>query len=238
MTALADLIARVEGLKGPDRNVDAEIVAHLRILEPHHPEWLRTNFAVWRARPDGRVETVRDDGTGDVHWEPKLRLTASLDAVVALIDRELPGWAWSLHSWAVAAICEDWDDDYAPSYQSFGNKWKPAKHTPFEKWKPEPKAATPALALLLAFLRALEASRPPPGPMGCAVTRAPSDLDRWLEVAADAVREHDAGDIHTETGWASDDLCHAWQACNSAAAEIAKLRQRVAELERNRRLRH
>lgn len=45
-------------------------------------------------------------------------------------------------------------------------------------------------------------------------------------------------DIHTETGWASDDLCQAWQACNSAAAEITKLRQRIAELERDRRLRH
>lgn len=65
-----------------------------------------------------------------------------------------------------------------------------------------------------------------------------ADLDKWLEVAADAVREHDAGDIHTETGWASDDLCQAWQACNSAAAEITKLRQRIAELERDRRLRH
>lgn len=46
---------------------------------------------------------------------------------------------------------------------------------------------------------------------------------KWLEVAADAVREHDRGDMDTDTGWASDDLFAAWQTCNEAAIRIADL---------------
>lgn len=142
--ALADLIARVKGLTGPDREVDKLVEdtlwpnTHFLPFNPNPNDWLVEIGEKW-------VETVRyPRGVMTNKDRYVSRYTASIDAVVALIERELPGWAWSLHSWAVAAICEE---------------WKPAKHTPFEKWKPEPKAATPALALLLAFLRALEASR-------------------------------------------------------------------------------
>lgn len=132
--SLASLIAEVEKLTGPNYEIER------RVTEV-------TGYPNVYRQPDGTIP----------HNATFPAFTASLDAVVALIERELPGWKWHIHNYPAAMICRDWNDDDAPVFRSARDGWKPARHTSFERWEPEPKAATHAIALLLAFLRAIEA---------------------------------------------------------------------------------
>ena len=84
--ALRELADRVEGLTGPDREVDAEIAAAVRYfpkgvgfvwqhaLKPNSPE-------------SGRVECCTSLGTGGPHYAA-LRYSASLDAAMSLADED------------------------------------------------------------------------------------------------------------------------------------------------------
>jgi len=73
------------------REMDAELTAILKIPSAIVPDWAVTNFPHWRARSDGRVECVHEDGSGGAHWQPN-RITSSLDAVSSLQEVVLPGW--------------------------------------------------------------------------------------------------------------------------------------------------
>lgn len=139
MTTIPALIEKLRGLKGPDREVDAEIDAALRIGTQGGRDgcpWLWANFPTWRKanlRP-GWVEAVHSNGTGGPMWaaEP---ITASLDLVVDLIERD-GAWDWSIHrdnGEAIAGVQPASEDgcDCAGAH-----------------------APTPALALLIAFLEA------------------------------------------------------------------------------------
>jgi hypothetical protein len=42
------------------------------------------------------------------------------------------------------------------------------------------------------------------------------DVRKALDEAADWLLHTDEGDIHTETGWASDELLEAWKKCQAA----------------------
>lgn len=147
MSALAELIARVEGLKGPDREVDAHVAVAIyggaRIDDGgKYPGWWFTDLTEHLKAP---------------------RYTASIDAVVALIERELPGW-W----WKCGTCCVSDDACIAPDFNSpkHGERLK-AQFFPlvpgseldagFDVDRRPP--GNVAIALLEAFLRALEASR-------------------------------------------------------------------------------
>lgn len=96
MTDIAELKKRVEGLQGPDREVDALVMAALAapdgskveqspingvwcIYEPR--KYGKEPFALWEWRGWFRV-----DG-----WP----ITASIDAARALVERVLPGWSYA-----------------------------------------------------------------------------------------------------------------------------------------------
>lgn len=113
MTTLPALIEKLRGLKWPDREVDAEIAAFVYGATISHGNLIH---------PDGCVRSVPD-------------LTASLDAVVYLIERE-GAWDWSIHrdnGEAIAGVQPASEDgcDCAGAH-----------------------APTPAIALLIAFLEA------------------------------------------------------------------------------------
>lgn len=89
---MKELIERLEKAAGPDRELDALIDARVRIgktedVEWRKNRWLWDNFPVWRARSDGRVEVVHDDGTGGVHWAPE-HFTSSIDAALTLVPEQ------------------------------------------------------------------------------------------------------------------------------------------------------
>lgn len=118
---IADLIARVEAATGPDREIDAMVA---RVV----CDW--DVFSV----PDLIGGTVRLARDGARTFEVP-RWSASIDAVVELIRREMPGAEWSISATGLAEIAAA----YVPGCRC--------------GWT----APTPALALLLAFLRAMQA---------------------------------------------------------------------------------
>ncbi len=134
MEASTELIERVSAATGPDREID----------------WAVLQLCGWRKEVrEYDVDTVicraavivKPDGTTfDWKHENEPKPTKSLDAVVALVERELSGWDWGVET----TMCGG-DNCYA-GYVA-------------QKMRigPEAYGKTPALALLLAFLRAKSA---------------------------------------------------------------------------------
>lgn len=126
---LFSLAARVGALTGPDREVDAEVARAFgwRYVPPaDRPH----SWYGWRSST-GRWEIAPPD------------CAASVDAVLALIARELPGWSWLMAFNGEAAVC----DVHTRPIGVVG------------AWPAHAKAATPALALLSAALRAKAAQQ-------------------------------------------------------------------------------
>lgn len=124
----SNLADRVEGLAGPDEAVDAEVCKAFGILRDvtHYPMPM-----------DGPSYWSGLDEFGN--WTPVEPYTASLDAVVALIEKELPQSRWGVQKHKDHARAWVRVEEYQPVVL------------------PEYRAATPAPALLAAFLRAKEA---------------------------------------------------------------------------------
>lgn len=150
---LLSLAARVEKLTGPSKEVDravARVVGWFRV-EPRHS---RNRYGGWIA-PDDFIGAYRDgspmlDGLhGTTIWRDPPAWTASVDAVLALIARELPGCGpgFSQDSGLAgkAGACH-------ASIDQSEEDWT------YEGWPPV-RAATPALALLSAALRAKAAQQ-------------------------------------------------------------------------------
>lgn len=128
---LRGLIERLEKLGGPDQDVDAEIAIHVL-------GFIKTNrMAAWpEEQPIWEFTDPARNTTGG--WSVMVReYTASLDAAVALVERVLPHACWVVkrgfgHSAMIWFLKQDRD-----------------------AW-PEYHGPTPAIALLIAALRALQ----------------------------------------------------------------------------------
>lgn len=144
MTDLTDLIARVEGLSGPDREIERDVWEALT-GECVHRE---TKF-VYLDDDERELECVAC-GADTYGKDPWRGISASLDAVVALAERVLPGWGWGvavIEARVTAMLVEPDTPD-----ASLMTPW-PRR---FESTAPTP---TPTLALLLALLRAVQAQQ-------------------------------------------------------------------------------
>jgi len=125
----AALIERLEKLTGPDREVNEAIYKH---FNPEYADFVQ-----------GRGGLVHPGDGEDVRVLSSVRApyyTASLDAVIALVERELPGMAWTLgqnvhHRYWVASL-NRLNDEGAPESIAWG------------------QSNQPVIALLLALLRA------------------------------------------------------------------------------------
>lgn len=134
--ALLDLLARVEKAEGPDREIDADVVMALE-----RPD--NGAFWAWRGmQPKG----VQDRALVDVQREYALRrspaCSASIDAALALVERVLPEWKWSLSQ---RDASEDRSDD-------FYTAWMMRRRGPVYV---EADHSTASLAALAALLKAL-----------------------------------------------------------------------------------
>ncbi len=140
MTELADLIERVKVATGPDRELDCRL--------SHHFE--RSKGISYGSGDDSGwapAETI--DGWDDAKWATMgtehvsslvRRYTSSVDAVLALIEEKLPGTA--------GTVSFGRDDPQV----AFIDYYDADQHD----WQEDAKGATPALALLICLLTALQ----------------------------------------------------------------------------------
>lgn len=140
---LRGLIERLEKLEGPDREIDAEINGLSHGGRVHLVD-LEDGVVVWEKPIDGM-------------WVRRIlklsrvpRYTASLDAAVALVERVLPGWSGVVDFGTESPIRRA--DLYSPVKEmgedEYGNPVEIRDDAGGE-------GSTPAIALLIAALRAL-----------------------------------------------------------------------------------
>lgn len=83
---MSDLLARVEGLSRPDRDIDAEIAAALRLYTGEH-DFVRRWDGPWKAI-NGLVHLMGDHGSGGNFRPPAY--TSSVDAALTLFEGSIP----------------------------------------------------------------------------------------------------------------------------------------------------
>jgi hypothetical protein len=130
---LADLLARVEGAEGADREIDADLEVALYQPKPWRPECHRA--------PNAGLCTVTvyvdgQSGKRTYGTSAARHLTGSVDEALALVERALPGWRWQIMK---------------PGTRFEAFVQQPAWSLQFI----DATGATPALALIAAMLRAL-----------------------------------------------------------------------------------
>ena len=123
------LVDRLFKLNAPDREVDAELEA------------VSLGGRVYLNDPEGKEVIIERpiDGfwiRGIYPYRKIARYTASVDAVIALAERVLPGWTWTL--WPNAAEI---------------------RHPTLRMIDEVGSGSNPAIALCIALLRAKEASK-------------------------------------------------------------------------------
>lgn len=137
-SALQALLTRAENATGPDREIDG---------------------GIWKALTEKTGDVWSDNIVGDVWhlqdpqdtiaYEPPPYITASIDAALALCERMLPGWAWQVSK--IEGV-----PSRAPTRDCEVRLWLPGIRTqglPVETVTAD--AATPALAILAATVRAI-----------------------------------------------------------------------------------
>ena len=110
VVALRALLKRVEAATGADPELDAEIAKGLSLyLYVTFYPFPLNGEAYWEGaevRHSREVEPFED-------YTPIPKYTASIDAAIALIERVLPGWWWS-----IGTCCLSDDARIAPDYNS------------------------------------------------------------------------------------------------------------------------
>lgn len=133
MTDLAQLISRLEAASEGSRELDAAMFR--AIGAPLPDKFANLNLELtWG--PDGSA--YMPVGEMQVRYEPPA-YTTSIDAIVALIERKLPGW-WVQY---LGQTTKGWAARIERQGTSLGLF----------------NSTTPALALCIAFLRALQAQQ-------------------------------------------------------------------------------
>lgn len=155
-----ELLARVEGLVGPDREVDALIICALLAPAGSRVEQSRINGA-WCI-----YEPVKFGSDPWRLWERTpfefrtASLTAGIDAALALVERKLPDVCVSVTSNVTdngrRGACEMWR--WAANRFEFAREHN--EKNGHESMHQNIGAATPPLAIIAALLRALIAQGP------------------------------------------------------------------------------
>jgi len=127
-----DLIARMEALTEPSREVDAEIMAACFDWAKNEPQYL----AYYCVGDEDPIYFHAPIGS-PYQKNPPPKLTASLDAAVALAERVLPGCNATIDILPPSATI--WDEDHGASDACY-----------------QVKGATPSIALCIAVLKALK----------------------------------------------------------------------------------
>ncbi|WP_273771739.1 hypothetical protein [Brucella intermedia] len=142
------LITRLSKLDAPDREVDWLIADHFDEIPKHTIREIGWDYDWWRGPNEYSLKKAIDsEGRRIDTWYPNT-YTASIDAAIALAERVLPGWKWRVGRTEVF-----------PNGWAYVHKYDPSNCDRIDEAAcADGKAANPAIALLIALLRAKEAS--------------------------------------------------------------------------------
>jgi hypothetical protein len=138
---IIDLAKRVEALTGPDREVDGGIAAALKIGN-NLPDWAARWDGEWKPTIQGAVVLMQADGNPGPHFS-SLPYTASLDAAMQLVPMG-----------CIHMVRTLWHDDKTAGNATV-SRYKQEGNGIFWQDNYAATAATPALALTAAALRAI-----------------------------------------------------------------------------------
>ena len=145
LTALPALLARVEAATGPDRELDAAIMATFYTLEKRH-----IGCTCWTGCcPRGRhLDTVWIDPATD-KWVSTAAhgFTSSLDATVALVEKMRPDWFFTVSNFSSVIDERPWAD--------IASRKCINEETGYDTQDYLGRGNTPPLALLAALLRSM-----------------------------------------------------------------------------------
>lgn len=98
MSEIAELRERILAATGPDRELDAAVTAHLRVVPDKfaNETWAMHWTGPFVAKGE-RVHLAHSDGRLGV-WFLATPITASIDAAVALVRQRLPQWTTDVHT--------------------------------------------------------------------------------------------------------------------------------------------
>jgi hypothetical protein len=146
-----ELITRVESATGASEELDALIMCALVAPAGAYVEKSPFNGAwcIYNGKPQGGVPRLWERSRGWYRPED-WPLTASVDATLALVEWVLPGWRRSLYE----RVAGEWEAALGQHYLGRVDKGPHQVVTA--------SAPTPALALILATLRALPEPQDPP----------------------------------------------------------------------------
>ncbi|WP_176074644.1 hypothetical protein [Brucella intermedia] len=139
----SDLITRLSKLDAPDREVDARIWCEVHgVVYVDHYALMHETQVFFKEKGKRKEQVSGGDRPHAAFY------TASVDAATALAERVLPGWYWG--------ITQGDDGEDAVEFQ--GNVWPSIQPYPAEL-EQYGYHKFPAIALLIALLRAKEASK-------------------------------------------------------------------------------
>lgn len=162
----ANLLSRLQGLTSPDREVDALILAWSENRDVRYENGLllaKSRRAPYDECLLGRIDPGKHSRNFTPQSESQPAFTASLDAAIALCERVLPGWTWRV------ATCHVSDDAWViPDFnhpihgERLMREFGQVEGDPTTYWQEITDvdlrpSGRPAIALLIALLRALEA---------------------------------------------------------------------------------
>ena len=155
MTDLAQLIERLEAASEGSRELDAAcIVAAQDIPAPRYglKEGFKQECRLGNDDCSVEVWTVGLDYEERYARYPATPVTTSIDAIVALIERKLPGWFWGI------GRRSDADDPAKPMWAEVASeRWIKSETEKDEQF--ESDGVTAPLALCVVLLRALQAQQ-------------------------------------------------------------------------------
>lgn len=147
MTDIPALIAKLEGLEGPSREVDVLLECYL------HPEG---DIATAIGSPRSQIDWTDVGNNWKMNFQcgtyfaslllPKR--TASLDAAVALAEKKLPGWKKHFYDAGMYGAERPTAHLSEPDFASFSRKNQPYRRS-------DGSGFSLAVALLIALLRSL-----------------------------------------------------------------------------------
>ena len=150
-TPLDGLIERVERCTGPDREIDMLLADYFGlVVEAFADVGLRFDPNAVDVGAPFFTDPGMCAGMGFSWSAPTI--TASIDAVLDLVERKLPGHRWGVAS---AAIKDGTYPDGKPRYAE-GFKAHVTKVSALRPMPAVGQGRTAALAIILAFLRALQ----------------------------------------------------------------------------------